>query len=123
MIVRTFNIATLGIAIGTAASLVVAHRIQSLLFGTTAGDPLTFVAMILLLLGVALLAGYIPALRASRIDPMVAMRSNWIFELNRDAEFLDCNCVSRIFQSPIGRMSVHVWFRDASSAPTTASLP
>jgi putative ABC transport system permease protein len=75
VIVRTLKIATLGVAIGTAASLVVAHGIQSLLFGTTAGDPVPFVAMILLL-GVALLAGYIPARRASRIDLMVAMRSN-----------------------------------------------
>jgi predicted permease len=76
VIVRTLKIATLGVAIGTAGSLVAARGIQSLLFGTTAGDPVPFVAMILLLLGVALLAGYLPARRASRIDPMVAMRSN-----------------------------------------------
>ena len=76
VIVRTLKIATLGIAIGTAASLVVAHAMQSLLFGTTAGDPAPFVAMVLLLLGVALLAGYLPARRASRIDPMMALRSN-----------------------------------------------
>jgi ABC-type antimicrobial peptide transport system permease subunit len=47
-----------------------------LLFDTTVGDPVPFGGMIMLLLGVALLAGYIPARRASRIDPMVAMRSN-----------------------------------------------
>jgi ABC-type antimicrobial peptide transport system permease subunit len=76
VIVRTLKIATVGIAIGTAASLVVAQAIRSLLFGTSAGDPVPFVAMVLLLLGVALLAGYLPARRASRIDPMVAMRSN-----------------------------------------------
>jgi predicted permease len=76
VMVRTLKIAVLGVAIGTAASLVVARGIQSLLFGTTAGDPVPFVGMIVLLLGVALLAGYIPARRASRIDPMVAMRSN-----------------------------------------------
>jgi FtsX-like permease family len=76
VIARTLKIAAVGIAIGTAASLVVARAIRSMLFGTAAGDPIPFVAMVLLLLGVALLAGYLPARRASRIDPMVAMRSN-----------------------------------------------
>jgi predicted permease len=76
VIARTLKIAAVGIAIGTSVSLVVAQAIRSLLFGTSAGDPVSFVAMILLLLGVSLLAGYLPARRASRIDPMVAMRSN-----------------------------------------------
>jgi predicted permease len=76
VIVRTLKMAAMGVAVGTAASLMVARAIQSLLFGTTAGDPVPFVAMIVLLLGVALLAGYVPARRASRIDPMVALRSN-----------------------------------------------
>jgi predicted permease len=73
---RTLKIAALGVAIGTAASLAVARGMQSVLFGTAAGDPVSFALMIVLLLGVALLAGYIPARRASRINPMVAMRSN-----------------------------------------------
>jgi len=53
-----------------------ANLIASMLFGTEPTDPLTFVAMIVLLAGVAVLAGYVPARRASRINPMVALRNN-----------------------------------------------
>jgi ABC-type antimicrobial peptide transport system permease subunit len=48
----------------------------SLLFGTTARDGDTFLGMILLLLLVSVVAGYIPARRASRIHPMIALRNN-----------------------------------------------
>ena len=47
-----------------------------LLFGVRSGDPVTFIGMGTLLIAVAAVAGYIPAWRASRIDPMVALRSN-----------------------------------------------
>ena len=56
--------------------MVVANLISSMLFGTDPTDPLTFVGMIVLLGGVAVLAGYVPARRASRINPMVALRNN-----------------------------------------------
>jgi ABC-type antimicrobial peptide transport system permease subunit len=48
----------------------------SLLFGITSGDPVTFIEVGTLLVAVAAIAGYIPAWKASRIDPMVALRSN-----------------------------------------------
>jgi predicted permease len=72
----TLRLALVGIALGTAASFAVARGIASLLFGTEPTDPATFAGMILLLSGVALTAGYIPARRASRIEPMTALRSN-----------------------------------------------
>ena len=64
----------IGVAIGIAGSLALTRTVESLLFGVTATDPLTFVAVILLLVGAALLAGYIPARRATKVDPLVALR-------------------------------------------------
>jgi predicted permease len=76
VLLRTLRLALIGIATGTVVSLAVAKAIAALLFGTSAGDPITFAGMVLLLGTVALLAGYLPARRASRINPMVALRNN-----------------------------------------------
>jgi predicted permease len=76
VLARTLLLALIGIATGTVASLITANLIASLLFGAAATDRSTFLSMALLLLLVALLAGYIPAWRASRINPMVALRNN-----------------------------------------------
>ena len=73
---QTLRMALLGIAVGTVASLAVSSLIASLLFGTAPTDPATFAAIVTLLAAVALLAGYLPARRASRINPMVALRNN-----------------------------------------------
>jgi predicted permease len=73
---NTVKLALIGIVAGTAASVVVARAIAALLFGTAPTDPVTFAGTILVLGTVSLLAGYIPARRASRIDPMVALRNN-----------------------------------------------
>ena len=76
VLVKTLRLAFIGIAAGAVGSLLVSRTIAALLFNTAPTDPITFAAMILLIGGVALLAGYIPARRASRINPMVALRNN-----------------------------------------------
>jgi predicted permease len=73
---QTLRMAIVGIAVGAIASLAVSSLIASLLFGTAPTDPATFVVIFTLLAVVALAAGYIPARRASRINPMVALRNN-----------------------------------------------
>ena len=73
---KTLRLALIGVAIGILASLGLARLIASLLYETAPSDPVTFVAMVALLGAVALLAGYLPARRASKIDPMVALRTN-----------------------------------------------
>jgi predicted permease len=76
VIFRTMRLALIGIAVGAVASLFVASFISAMLFNTAPTDPATFVAMVALLTVVAILAGYIPARRASRVNPMVALRGN-----------------------------------------------
>jgi putative ABC transport system permease protein len=66
----------IGIAIGAALSLGAARAAQSLLFGVKSSDPLTLAAAVLLLLGIGALASFIPAHRASQLDPMSALRSD-----------------------------------------------
>jgi len=68
------RLAIAGVAVGSVIALAGARLIRGLLFEVSAADPLTFAAVAAGLFGVALLASYIPARRATRVDPMIALR-------------------------------------------------
>jgi predicted permease len=72
---QTLRLTAIGIAVGAVASLAVSSLIASLLFNTRPNDPPTFACIAVLLAIVAIVAGYLPARHASRIDPMVALRN------------------------------------------------
>ena len=74
ILLQTLGLAGIGMMVGVAASWALARMLSGLLFGVTSSDPLTFIGMLVILTGVAAIAGYLPARRASRIDPMAALR-------------------------------------------------
>ena len=65
---------TLAIGIGAIGAAAITQFVKSLLFGVTSSDPVTFIGVAMLLMAAALLACYLPARRAARVDPIVALR-------------------------------------------------
>ena len=72
---QTLRLALVAVAVGIAGALALSRSLSSLLYGVAPTDPTTFVVVALLLVGIAGLAAYVPARRAARVDPTVALRS------------------------------------------------
>jgi predicted permease len=75
ILTQTLKLAAAGMALGLVASWLLGRTLQGLLFGVRRSDPMTFAATLVLLMAVAALAGYLPARRASRLDPVEALRA------------------------------------------------
>jgi putative ABC transport system permease protein len=72
---QTMTVTLLGIAFGLAGALALRRIVASMLFGVGPGDPATLLMVAVMLALVALAAGYVPARRAARVDPSVALRA------------------------------------------------
>jgi putative ABC transport system permease protein len=71
---QALKLVLIGVAVGLAASMVLTRVMSSLLFGVSSTDPATFAIISLVLVGAGVLASYIPARRATKVDPMIALR-------------------------------------------------
>ena len=74
IVAESAKLAAMGVAIGVPAALVLTRLLANLLYGVAPGDVRILGAVVLCLLGVALIAAFVPAWRASRINPLVALR-------------------------------------------------
>jgi putative ABC transport system permease protein len=74
VLAEAMKLILIGVALGVAAALALTKAMVGFLYGVTAADPLIFLSVILLLVIVSLAACYVPARRAMRVDPMVALR-------------------------------------------------
>lgn len=73
---ETIELTVVGLLVGLTGAWLASHALTGFLFGVTAGDPITYVTMVVILTVVAIASGYLPARRAARIDPIVALRES-----------------------------------------------
>ncbi len=76
MLGRGVRLAAIGITIGLLGAIATSRLLAGMLFGVTATDPLTYLALALLVVIVAVVASYLPARRAARVDPLTALRAS-----------------------------------------------
>jgi ABC-type antimicrobial peptide transport system permease subunit len=74
IVVKTFALTAAGIVLGTAGAFALTRLMTSLLYGVSPTDPMTFAAMVMVLTSISVVAGYLPAYRAARIDPVSVLR-------------------------------------------------
>ena len=74
VIKQGMTLVVIGLALGSAISFFLARLLESQLLGVDSADPLTFIGVIMLLIAVALIASFIPARRAMKVDPLIALR-------------------------------------------------
>jgi putative ABC transport system permease protein len=74
VLIQGMGLTAIGVAIGLGGAFAVTRLLQTLLFGVTPTDGTTFVSVAAVLSGVAFIASYLPARRAAKVDPMVALR-------------------------------------------------
>ena len=72
------TIVAISLAVGLVGALAATRLLNSLLFGVGASDPITFIAIVLLVSAVAFVAAWLPARRATRVDPIIALRAEWV---------------------------------------------
>ena len=91
---QALKLAALGLAIGLPVALALGRVMAGALFGVVALDPMTFVGFTLLLTGVAVFAGYLPARRAAKVDPITALDSSEAALVRQAIATLGADCSS-----------------------------
>src|SRR5262249_37529988 len=132
------GLALVGLTIGLIASLALTRLMESLLFDVSASDPIVFGLIAILLAGVAFAACAIPALRATRVDPMIALRYELQFEgrsnkaAPNDLKLLEVLMILTKVNTPLfililaswssaGSLNIHSYFEQTSSTKSSSS--